>query len=167
MGPTLFLFFINDLPYEVPSRIEIYADDTPLYSILGKSVFFEKVESAGELESDPLSFVEWGDRWLVAFNATKRKLLSFNRHREPLLVDVEMNDIELTKKDYFTRYMDWKPYSPLPRLLQGKWAPFMVSSISSLLDYLLLIPNKFAFLPTLLEGWREMLIYLLYDNTHE
>ena len=25
----------------------------------------------------------------------------------------------------FTQYMDWKPYSPLLRLLEGKWAPFI------------------------------------------
>ena len=34
--------FINDLPDEVPSRIGIYADDTTLYSSLGKSVFFRR-----------------------------------------------------------------------------------------------------------------------------
>ena len=61
--------------------------------------------------------MEWGDRWLVAFNATKTKLLSFNRHRDPLLVPVEMNGIELPEETSFhllgltfTRPMDWKPY---------------------------------------------------------
>ena len=29
------------------------------------SLFFERVESAGELELDLRSIVEWGDRWLV------------------------------------------------------------------------------------------------------
>ena len=82
LGPTLFQVFINVLPDEVLSRIGSYADDTTLYSSLGKSVFLEKVESAGELEFDLHSIVEWGDRWLVTFNATKSKLLSFNRHRE-------------------------------------------------------------------------------------
>ena len=60
-GPTLFLFFINDRPKEVLSRIGIYAEDTTLYSTLAKSVFLEKVESAGELEVDVCSIVEWGD----------------------------------------------------------------------------------------------------------
>ena len=36
LGPSLFLFSINDLPDEVLSRIGIYADDTTLYSGLGK-----------------------------------------------------------------------------------------------------------------------------------
>ena len=42
LGLTLFLVFINDLPDDVPSRIEIYADDTTLYSSLGKSVFLRR-----------------------------------------------------------------------------------------------------------------------------
>ena len=75
------------------------------------------MESAGDLELDLCSIVEWGDRWLVTFDATKTKLLSFNRHRDPLLVPVEMNSIELPGETSFrllgltfTPSMDWKPY---------------------------------------------------------
>ena len=90
----------------------------PLYPSLGKFGFFEKVKSAGELEFDLCSIAEWGDRWLVIFNATKRKLLSFKRHRIPLLVPVEMNGIiELPEETSFRLLgldlypsMDWKPY---------------------------------------------------------
>ena len=67
--------------------------------------FFE-VETAGKFELDLRSIVEWGDRWL-----------SFNRHSDPHLVPVEMNDIELPEETSFrllgltfTRSMDWKPY---------------------------------------------------------
>ena len=72
-------------------------NDTTLYSSLGKSGFFEKVESAGEPELDLRSILEWGDRWLVKFNATKTQLFSFNRHRDRLLAPVEMNGIALPK----------------------------------------------------------------------
>ena len=76
------------------------------------------MELAGELELDLRSIVEWGDRWLVTFNATKTKLLSFSRHRDPLLlVPVEMNGIKWPEETIFrfigltfTRSMDWKPY---------------------------------------------------------
>ena len=58
LGQTLFLVVINDLPGEVLSRIGIYAADTTFYSSLGKSgFFFEKVESAGELEENLRSIV--------------------------------------------------------------------------------------------------------------
>ena len=101
LGPTLFLVFINDLPDEVLSRIGIYADDTTLYSCLGKAGVFERVESAAELEVDLHSIVEWGNKWLVSFNATKTKLLSFNRHRDPLLLPVKMSGTELPEETSF------------------------------------------------------------------
>ena len=117
LGPTLFLVFINDLPDGALSRIGIYADDTTVYSSVGKSGVFEKVESAAELQDDLRGIVEWGNRWLVSFNATKTKLLSFHRHRDPSLVPVEMNGIALPEKTSFrllgitfTPSMDWKPY---------------------------------------------------------
>ena len=62
----------------------MYADDITLY-------FFEKVEWAGELQLNLYSIVEWDDRWLVTFHATKTKLLSFNCYRGPLLVPVELD----------------------------------------------------------------------------
>ena len=75
------------------------------------------MESAGELERDLSDIVEWGNRWLVTFNATKTKLLSFNRHRDPLLVSVKMSSTELHEETSFrllgltfTPTMDWKPY---------------------------------------------------------
>ena len=73
---------------------------TPLsIPVLVSLFFFEKVESAGELELDLRSIVEWGDKWLVTFNATKTKLLYLNSHRDPLLVPVEMNGIELLEEN--------------------------------------------------------------------
>ena len=73
---------------------------TPLFIPILVSLPF-LVESAGELEFDLRSIVDWGDRCLATFNATKTKLFSFNRHRDPLLVPVEMNDIELPKETSF------------------------------------------------------------------
>ena len=117
LGPTLFLVFINDLPDDVLSKIGIYADDTTVYSGITGSDQFEKVEMAAELEYDLRSIVEWGNRWLVTFNATKTKLLSFNHHRYPSLIPVKMNGVELPENTsfrllglIFTQTMDWKPY---------------------------------------------------------
>ena len=98
---------------------------TPLsIPVLVNLGFFEKLESAGELEIDLCSVVEQGNRWLVKFNATtKTKLLSFIRHRDPVLVPVEMNDIELPEETsfhllglIFTLWTGRNIYSPLPRL---------------------------------------------------
>ena len=71
------------------------------------------MESAGELELNLRSIEEWGNRWLVTFNATKMNLFSFNRHRDPVSVPMGMNSIDLAEKTSFrllglafTRSMD-------------------------------------------------------------
>ena len=53
LGPTLFLIFINDLPDDIFCKLRIFADDTTLYSSVGRSAGdFKKVELAGDLRAD-------------------------------------------------------------------------------------------------------------------
>ena len=91
------------------------ADDTTAYSSIQTSDFFDRLAMTGELEGG-LRCVEWGERWLVSFNTTKTKLLSFNRHRESSLLPLRMYDIELPESAsfrlpglVFTPKLDWKP----------------------------------------------------------
>lgn len=102
LGPTLFLIFINDLPDNILSKLAIYADDTTLFSSLGrtKSVF-DHIEMAGELEYDLRTVKEWGDEWLVSFNASKTKLLSINKFRDPFLPTISMNGVEISESSHF------------------------------------------------------------------
>ncbi|KAI8510670.1 KAP P-loop domain [Branchiostoma belcheri] len=59
----------------------------------------DKTEMAAGLENDLRSVVEWGDNWLVTFNAKKTKLLSINRYREPFLPPISMNGNELLENE--------------------------------------------------------------------
>ena len=103
LGPTLFLIFINDLPDEILSKLAIYADDTTVYSCLGKTNdVFDKVEMAAELEVDLRTVVEWGDKWLVTFNASKTKILPMNRFKDPFLPSIVMNGAEIPENKHFS-----------------------------------------------------------------
>ena len=102
LGPILFLIFINDLPDNILSQLAIYADDTTIYSCLGKTNdHFDKVELAAEVEVDLRTVAEWGEKWLVSFNATKTKLLSINRFKDPFLPPVMMNGVKLPENCNF------------------------------------------------------------------
>ena len=90
LGPIWFLIFINDLPGNILCKLLIYADDTTLYQSLGtqrtankNEAQWAKFEMAADFEYDLRSVTEWGDAWLVSFNATKTKLLSINKFRQP------------------------------------------------------------------------------------
>ena len=72
LGPTLFLLYINDLPDDATCNIDIYADDTTLYSKCDHaSDLWQQLELASELESDLRDTVDWGRKWLADFNAEK------------------------------------------------------------------------------------------------
>ena len=80
----------------------IYADDTTVYSCLGKTNdVFDKVGMAAELGVDLHTVVEWGDKWLVTFNASKTKLLSMNRFKDPFLPSIVMNGAQLPENMHF------------------------------------------------------------------
>ena len=61
----------------------------------------EAFSQAGSLELDLEGIVEWGERWLVTFNAGKTKLLSVSRcHKVPLL-PIAMHGQDLSENDSF------------------------------------------------------------------
>ena len=87
LGPTLFLLYVNDLPDDVICNIAIYADDTTLYSKCDQaSDLWQQLELAFELESDLRDTVDWGNKWLVGFNAGKTQLVSFDRFNKMVLL---------------------------------------------------------------------------------
>ncbi|KAI8512007.1 hypothetical protein Bbelb_111070 [Branchiostoma belcheri] len=77
-----------------------FLSETKLKVVLdGPGSILDKTEMAAGLENDLRSVVEWGDNWLVTFNAQKTKLLSINRYREPFLPPISMNGNELRENE--------------------------------------------------------------------
>ena len=61
LGPTLFLLYINHLPYDVICNIALYTDNTALYSKCDQaSDPWQQLELDSELESDLKDTVDWG-----------------------------------------------------------------------------------------------------------
>ena len=53
LGPTFFLLYSNDLPDNVICNIDVYADDTTLYSKCDQAFdLWQQLEMAYEYESD-------------------------------------------------------------------------------------------------------------------
>ena len=117
LGPSLFC--INDLPDDVICNIDIYADDTTLYSKHDQvSDLWQQLELALEVESDLRDTVDWGRKWLLDFNAGKTQLASFDRRNNTSAIDVKMDGSVLEEKSFFkmlgltlSSKLDWRSYT--------------------------------------------------------
>ena len=102
LGPTLFLLYINDLPDDVICNIAIYTDDPTLYSKCDQaSDLWQQLELTSEFESDLRETVNWGEKWLVDFNAGKNQLVSFDQSNNNDSIYVKMDGSALEEKSSF------------------------------------------------------------------
>jgi hypothetical protein len=74
LGPSLFIYYINDLPDTVDCKVKIFADDTKAY----KSV--ETVQDNEKLQSCIDNLTDWTDKWLLQFNSQKCKVLHLGKN---------------------------------------------------------------------------------------
>ena len=91
LGLTCFMLYIDGLLDDVICNIAIYADDTTLYSKCDQpSDLWRQLDLTSELESDLRNTVDWGEKWLVDFNAGKTQLVSFDWSNNNGFIDVKM-----------------------------------------------------------------------------
>lgn len=111
LGPTLFIYYINDLPQVTNLLIKIFADDTKAYSQIRNE------EDKSKLQKGIESLVGWSDVWLLRFNSDKCKVLhvgSSNPHHEyQISNDGVQSKLEVThvEKDlgvYVDQNLDFK-----------------------------------------------------------
>ena len=118
LGASLFLLYINDLPDDLICDIAIYDGDTTLYSKCDRaSDLWQQLELASELESDPRDAVDWGNKWLVDFNAGKTQLVLIDWSNNNGSIDVKMSGSTLEEKSSFkmvaltfSSKLDWGSY---------------------------------------------------------
>ena len=74
LGPTLFIYFINDLPSIVSIFIKIFADDTKAY--------FPILSDADRIRLQKTidDMVHWSNIWQLHFNGSKCKVLHLGKN---------------------------------------------------------------------------------------
>ena len=65
LGPLLFIPYVNDLPKKVRCGIQMFADDTKLWTTV------QKVDDQAKLQNDLHSLEDWSKTWLLKFNCNK------------------------------------------------------------------------------------------------
>ena len=75
LGPTLFIYFINDLPTTcLNTKMKIFADDTKVYNEINGDKDVEQLQNAID------SMYEWTQKWLLNFNKEKCKVLHLGKN---------------------------------------------------------------------------------------
>jgi len=84
LGPSLFLFYINDMPLELSSRVRLFADDTIVYIAISNFTDCEK------LQSDLDKLADWENKWLMNFHPDKCNVLSITKNRKPRIFNYRL-----------------------------------------------------------------------------
>ena len=93
LAPLLFIIFINDLPSALPdgSLTALYADDTKLYGSILSYLDADKLQPAlTNLDS-------WSLHNNINFNASKCKVLSVTRKKNPVCYDYYLDQVDLQR----------------------------------------------------------------------
>ena len=77
LGPSLFLFYINDIPDDVQATTRLFADDTLLYLTIPKPA------DAQTLQDDLDRLAIWENKWMMRFHPDKCFVLTMTRKPNP------------------------------------------------------------------------------------
>ena len=95
LGPTLFIYFINDMPDIVNCLVKVFADDTKAYAGVGSQ------DKARELQINLDNLVSWTKDWQINFNKEKCKVvhLGKNNCKFAYKIDGSPLQVETVEKD--------------------------------------------------------------------
>jgi hypothetical protein len=80
LGPSLFLYYINDMPENIKSTVRLFADDTIVYLTITSDV--DRVR----LQEDLDRLAHWEQTWKISFHPEKCNIMSITKKlkRNPL-----------------------------------------------------------------------------------
>ena len=81
LGPILFLISINDLPLRITSPLNLFADDSKIFTrIVTNKKNKQKIGDGKEVLQDDLNKVlEWAKMWKMEFNIDKCKMMHLGK----------------------------------------------------------------------------------------
>jgi len=78
LGPSLFLYYINDLPEGLRSKVRLFADDTIVYLTISDN------SDCHRLQNDLNKLADWENTWKMRFHPDKCNVLTVTRKRSPI-----------------------------------------------------------------------------------
>ena len=111
LGPTLFLLYINDITEGISSQMKLFADDCLIYKVIHSSTDHQT------LQQDLTILSKWADKWQMAFNISKCKIMQISNHHNKSLFSYVMNGTSLavTEQHLYLgvklhHRLSWKPH---------------------------------------------------------
>ena len=111
LRPTLFLLYINDITEGINSQMKLFADDCLIYRVI------HNTEDHQALQRDLTTLSKWADKWQMAFNISKCKIMQVSNHHSKSLFTYEMSSIPLavTEQHLYLgvklhHKLSWKPH---------------------------------------------------------
>ena len=74
LGPSLFVYYINDLPDVSTTPLKIFADDTKVYTPIQSNA------DHVNLQNSINQLVQWSEKWMIRFNSEKCKILHLGKN---------------------------------------------------------------------------------------
>ena len=93
LGPILFVIFINDMPDEIKSMCQLFADDAKIFRDARSS------NDNKELQEDLEKLEDWSKRWQLPFNVKKCKSLHIGKRNEHHIYEMDGIKLEQVKDE--------------------------------------------------------------------
>ena len=81
LGPSLFIYYINDLQDRLRSTVRLFADDTIAYLTITSE------DDAEHLQEDLDKLAQWGEDWFMQFHPAKCTVLTVTNKRNPIVTE--------------------------------------------------------------------------------
>ena len=100
LGPLLFVIYINDLPESALNKIEMFADDSKILSVI------EDYYSRLSLQRDLDKIYDWSETWLMQLNVKKCKVMHFGTRNPRFDYSMRTSEGEKAKLEVVEREKD-------------------------------------------------------------